>query len=726
MITLQDAQQIAQTDFGIDGQLTRLAGEYDDNFHIKTTDGTEFLLKIAHEKEAGNIIDLQNAALQYLASSPQSFYFPHLIPTLTNTLYTSKHPCARLFTFVSGKLYADVRHSNELLQSLGTQLGKLTLALSHFKHPAAARYLKWDLKQAAWLGQQLDVISNAEDRACVNYFLEKFTTEAAPQLSLLRQSIIHGDVNDHNIIVNDERVSGFIDFGDIVETATICELAIALAYALLDQADPLTAAPHIIKNYHAVFPLEEREIAILFPLICIRLCMSVVNSAIRKQEKPDDTYLTITEKPAWAMLKKCRALNFSEVTAHLRSACYASKQQLQQARQKLLGKNVGLSYQEPLHIVRGAGQYLYDETGRQYLDCVNNVAHVGHCHPRVVAAGQQQMAILNTNTRYLHENLTRYAERLLATFPDPLNVCFFVCSGSEANELALRLACTHTQRKNFLVMDHAYHGNTSTLINISPYKFNGPGGQGQADFVEVLPLPAPKQNLQQLLAAGVTNNTAAFICESCISCGGQIVLPAHYLQQVYAAIRQIGGVCIADEVQVGLGRVGTDFWGFATQEVVPDIVTLGKPLGNGHPLAAVITTREIADSFCNGMEYFNTFGGNPVSCAIGLAVLDVLAEENLQANALLVGNHLQQKLTSLKTKHAVIKDVRGLGLFLGIELACHGKLASQIVNQMKDRGILLSTDGPLQNVIKIKPPLVFTKENGDLLVQHLDEVLVNY
>lgn len=399
-------------------------------------------------------------------------------------------------------------------------------------------------------------------------------------------------------------------------------------------------------------------------------------------------------------------------------------------RAKYISQNVSLSYEKPLHIVRGQGQYLYDAQGRQYLDCVNNVSHVGHCHPKVVAAAQKQMAILNTNTRYLHENLLSYAEQLVATLPAPLEVCFFVCSGSEANELAVRLAQAYTKMTDFLVLDHGYYGNTSTLINMSPYKFNGPGGKGKPDFVHILPLPNTYKKINVNISA--IKNLAAFIGESFPSCAGQIVLPDHYLQELYAEVRQAGGICIADEVQTGLGRMGTHFWGFAAQNVVPDIVTMGKPLGNGHPIGAVVTTREIADSFCNGMEYFNTFGGNTVSCAIGLSVLEVMQEENLQAHALKQGDYLKQKLQELKTKYNCINEIRGRGFFLGIEFNHHknnlalAKNVALLVNQMKERGILLGADGPMRNVIKIKPPLVFTKENSDCLVKNLEECLENF
>lgn len=404
-------------------------------------------------------------------------------------------------------------------------------------------------------------------------------------------------------------------------------------------------------------------------------------------------------------------------------------EQILRARAAHIGPSLSISYRRPLHIVRGWMQYLYDEHGRAYLDAVNNVAHVGHCHPHVVRAGQEQMAVLNTNTRYLHPYLVEYAERLCATLPEPLSICYFVCSGSEANELALRLARTHTGHKDVIVLDAAYHGNTGTLVEISPYKFAGPGGSGASPCVHTVPLPdvyrgeykrddpqAGKKYARFVEGAigqarVQDREIAAFICESLPGCGGQIVLPDNYLQEAYRHVRAAGGVCIADEVQTGFGRVGTRFWGFETQGVIPDIVTMGKPIGNGHPLAAVVTTPEIAASFDNGMEYFNTFGGNPVSCTIGLAVLDVIEDEHLQANALHTGTHLLHSLRQLMRKHPIIGDVRGLGLFIGIELVRDRQTrepaprhASYIANRMRERGILLSTDGPHHNVLKIKPP----------------------
>ena len=423
-------------------------------------------------------------------------------------------------------------------------------------------------------------------------------------------------------------------------------------------------------------------------------------------------------------------------------------QDLLQRRKTLLGPNLSISYAKPLNIVRGWRQYLYDETGRAYLDVYNNVPLVGHSHPRVVTAVQEQVALLNTNTRYLHDKILHYAERLTSLLPAPLKVCFFLNSGSEANELALRLARAHTRREDVIVLEHAYHGNTSTLIDISPYKFNGPGGTGIKPWVHVAPIPDDYRgryrrgepdlgrkyasHVAQILSAARRDKheVAAFIAETLPSVAGQIVFPPGYLAETYRHVHEFGAVCIADEVQVGFGRLGTHFWGFATQNVVPDILVLGKPIGNGFPLAAVITTPEIAASFANGMEFFSTFGGNPVACAAGLAVLDVVRDELLQRNALEVGNRWINQLCQLQSRYPLIGDIRGSGLFLGIDLVQdpHSRApaieqASYVVNRLRENGVLAGTDGPHHNVIKLRPPLTFSDSDAGLFICTLEQIL---
>ncbi|KAJ3585211.1 hypothetical protein NHX12_013932 [Muraenolepis orangiensis] len=398
-------------------------------------------------------------------------------------------------------------------------------------------------------------------------------------------------------------------------------------------------------------------------------------------------------------------------------------------RKKYIGPSCKVLFSnDPIKIIRAKGQYMYDETGQRYLDCINNVAHVGHSHPEVVRAGTRQMELLNTNSRFLHDNLVLYAQRLVATLPHAL---------SEANDLALRLAWQYTGHRDIITLDNAYHGHVSSLIHISPYKFHQLSDGEHKQSVHVAPSPdvyrgkyrsdhpdpatAYSDEVRDIIgrAHEKGGKIAAFIGESLQSCGGQVVPPAGYFQKVSAHVRGAGGVVIADEVQVGFGRVGSHFWGFQLQgaDFVPDIVTMGKPIGNGHPMSCVVTTREVATAFsASGMEYFNTFGGNPVSCAIGLAVLDVIESEDLQGNALRVGGHLTALLGRLKERHPLVGDgpwpLRG-----------RGAEAQEVIYKLKEDHILLSADGPHRNVLKFKPPMCFSREDAELVVDRLDVIL---
>ncbi|XP_045393418.1 ethanolamine-phosphate phospho-lyase isoform X2 [Lemur catta] len=399
----------------------------------------------------------------------------------------------------------------------------------------------------------------------------------------------------------------------------------------------------------------------------------------------------------------------------------------------LRGKHIGPSCKvffaaDPMKIVRAQGQYMFDEQGERYVDCINNVAHVGHCHPEVVRAALRQMEVLNTNSRFLHDNIVE----------------------SEANDLALHLARQFKGHQDVITLEHAYHGHLSSLIEISPYKF-WKGKDVKKEFVHVAPVPdtyrgkyredhpdpasAYAEEVKKIIeeAHNGGRKIAAFIAESMQSCGGQIIPPAGYFQKVAEYVHGAGGVFIADEVQVGFGRVGKHFWSFQMygEDFVPDIVTMGKPMGNGHPMAGVVTTKEIAEAFGrSGMEYFNTFGGNPVSCAVGLAVLDIIENEGLQGNATKVGNYLTELLNKQKAKHPLIGDIRGVGLFIGIDLVKDRQQrtpataeAQHIIYKMKEKRVLLSADGPHRNVLKIKPPMCFTEEDAEFMVDQLDGIL---
>eukprot|EP00794_Sanderia_malayensis_P016685 gene16685-18379_t len=419
-------------------------------------------------------------------------------------------------------------------------------------------------------------------------------------------------------------------------------------------------------------------------------------------------------------------------------------------REKLIGRATQIHFPEdPIKISYAKGQFMYDNNGHEYLDCMNNVAHVGHCHPHVVKAGQNQMAYLETNSRFLHDELLILAKRLTSLLPEELSVCFLVCTGTEANDLALRMARTYTEHEDVVVLDRAYHGHSVAITEISPYKFKRLSKVGQKKHVHVCPCPDAYRGMhrgendealgdkyanemQKTIDSALEDgrNIAAFYAESLQSCGGQIIYPPGFLKKAFQYTRAAGGVCISDEVQVGFGRVGKAFWAFELHDVIPDIVTIGKPFGNGHPVSAVITTQKIADAFENTkVAYFNTFGGNPVSCAIGNAVLDVIENEKLQQNAKEVGEYWLNQLNAIKDNYEFIGDVRGVGLFIGIELVNNREtrepateMAKQFTYGMRKNGVLISADGPFSNVLKIKPPMVVNKNDVDRFMKVFQNV----
>ncbi len=1071
-ISEEQAATLCHQIYGIQGAAEKQTGELDFNYKITTENGENYILKISRPDTDEAYLDFQQKLLLHIADKNPDFKFPKIIKTKSDendfTLIDDygKTRKIRLLDWTSGRLWSSVNPQlDDLRYSLGEKCGEITHVLADFNHPFATREFDWDIAQAAWTYPHLRLF-NAKQRACLTHFTYLFEN-FQDDYKTLSKSVIHNDANDNNIIVSDDlwdpspqesirTVLAVIDYGDAIYSQTINDVAVTLAYAIMEQPDPLAAALPLVAGYHKKYPLQEAELAMLYTLVAMRLVISVTKSAINKIKELDNTYLLISEKPAWELLLKWQKIpaqlahfsfraacgftpvphqktfeqwaasqsfklndlfptlstvSFSAEPAHVAStnaehahvasalaepvktalavdgriisnnsdshtssakaevtgsakaeatcvdlsigslflgnyaeyqntAIFTSKinqlqvenlnkilaggylearplyatdaykvegnngyeyrtihlgvdfwlkentpvhalfegeivgcayngadkdyggviilkhkilnpdslnkhdkhlifytlyghlskksilmgriekkikkgkrigflgnsaengnwtphlhfqimldllgyendfpgvgfpnkinvwssispdpnvlfknetlapkqvpnhKELIDFRKKHLGKSLSISYKEPLKILRGYKQYLIDDTGRRYLDTVNNVAHVGHEHPRVVKAGQQQMAVLNTNTRYLHENILDFAKELCTALPPELSVLHFVNSGSEANELALRMAQAVTHQKDVIALQVGYHGNTNGCIAVSSYKFDGQGGQGKPEHTHIVPLPDSFRGLYQgklsetgaQYAAHVSEAIAeiqakgrgvsAFLAESIVSCGGQIDLPDNYLKLAYEAVRKAGGVCIADEVQVGFGRVGKHFWGFELQNVVPDIVTMGKPIGNGHPLAAVACTEAVALAFANGMEFFNTFGGNPVSCAIGLEVLKVMKEENLQENAFRVGELLKAELRKLQKDFPLIGDVRGEGLFLGFELVEPNKIpatdkTAYLANRMKEHGVLISVDGPQNNVIKIKPPMCFSEENAGELIRYLKKI----
>ncbi len=758
----QHIVDLSRTHHGIEVIAQAINGYDELNFLLTEKSGKKYILKIATEEHGYHFLDAQVKIINHLSTCKVSDKFQQYLlnkqgEEITTIQSEEKKYFIRILTYLPGTFWVDqAAHPESLLRDLGSFLGEMDCSLQNFFHPAMCRNYGWDIKNALDARDLLPHITSHERRRIAAYFLLQFETEVLPHLHSLRMASIHNDANDYNVLVVDNKVAGLIDFGDMVYSQLINNLAVACTYAMFGTEDPLYSASLVVQKYHRKLPLTEIEVSLLYYLIAARLCISVCKSALSASENSDNEHHFITERPAWKLLYHMIKINPVKANNTFRLACGFTPviheddeySILKEERNKFIGRNLSISYKKNLKITRGALQYLYDDKGKTYIDCVNNVSHVGHCHPSVVKAMQKQLASLNTNTRYLHDIIVEYSKMLASTLPGELSVCYFTNSGSEANDLAIRISRHFTNQKDVIVLDHAYHGTSTTAIELSPYKFDGKGGFGKMPYIHKAKNPDQyrgefryndqeagkkySEDVKRIIAKLKMENKspAAFICETLLGVGGQIPLPPGYLEKVYQFIRSSGGLCIADEVQVGFGRVGECFWGFQLQQVVPDIVVLGKPMGNGHPLAAVITTPAIADAFNNGMEYFNTFGGNPVSMTCGLAVLNTIRDEEMQQHALTTGNHLIRGLKNLMAIHSIIGDVRGHGLFIGAELV-KDRFSLEpavpeidvVVEKMKDRGFLISTDGPLHNVLKIKPPLVFTKDNANELIKNLDEVL---
>ena len=744
------------------GAISRLPGE-NLNLLFRTGDGRRSVLKITTDRSAD--VELEEAILDTLDAA--GIAVPSVIPDragerIVRFDLNGFDAIARMQRFLPGSAWRDAAATPALGRSVGRMLAEVHAALAAFEHAGSDRSHAWDVAACGRHRAAIVHVESKSRRTILEMIMQEQAAIVEPLLAKCPRGMLHGDANDENILVDGERVAGLIDFGDALQGALVQDLGITLAYAAQHGAPPnLDLAASVVAGYHEVRPLLEAERRALFPLLRSRLATSALIGAARRAESPEHATWYSHEETTWETIESLGSImpdvGRSMLCAGIESRRPhdpASDASLLHRRRAATGSNLSLSYDEPLHIVEGRGPYLIAANGRPYLDLVNNVCHVGHCHPRVVEAISRQAATLNTNTRYLHEGFAEYAEMLAARLPDPLDTVFLVNSGSEANELALRIARAATGSNDALVIDGAYHGHAGNCVQMSPYKFDGPGGAGRPEWVHVATVPDRYRGtirgggddvgaayalelattVGEACAAG--RSIAAFFAEPILSCGGQVPLPSGYLAAAFKHVRNAGGLCVADEVQVGFGRVGDAFWGFELDAadggdaVVPDIVVMGKPIGNGHPMGAVVTTRAIADAFANGMEFFSTFGGNPVSCAVGRTVLEVIDDEALQSRAATLGRRFLEGLRDLQARHESIGDVRGRGLFLGIEFVRDrtsrvpaADVADTVVQSMKRNGVLLSTDGPAHNVIKIKPPMVIELEDVEMTIRLLDDVL---
>jgi len=716
-----------------------------EKYVIETIKGKKHIVKIFPERDEW-LLAKEESIILHQISDKLSFQVPQNIPLPNGDLFFEYEKCkGKLLNYIEGDFIASVPQSENLLYSLGEKIAELDIALQTIESPVlASRKLFWDIQNAQMSEYKIELIKEAEHQKLVRFYLDRFTQFVLPIQHTLRHTIIHGDLNDYNILVKNDSIQGFLDFGDATWSPMVNEIAIAMTYMMLGKNNPIDDITPLLKGYHRINPLSKQEVELLPDLITTRLCISLCNSAEKKHLGQDTEYVLISEKSGWELLEKWATINPIKIkntflnTTGLDTVEQASKQDVLQSRRSLTGKSLRLSYREPIQMTSALFQYMFDEEGNSYLDAYNNISHVGHSHPLVSQAISRQIRQLNTNTRYLYDSLTTYSTKLLKYFPSKLCKVFFVNSGSEANDLAIRMARTFTKRHKIAVLEHGYHGNTTLGIEISSYKFDRKGGNGASANVIKLPLPDSFNGKYQTglgfadealqILQKASEKSCAFISEPISGCGGQVPLANGYLQRLYTYFNNEGIVTISDEVQTGFGRLGQWFWGFEMHGVVPDIVILGKPMGNGHPIAAVVTTEVIANSFANGMEFFTSFGGNPVSCEVASTVLDIIKNENLQQNAKNVGNYFMERLSELKQKYACIADIRGKGLFLGIEFMTKDKkpdtdTANWIKNQFKENFVLTGTDGPYDSVIKIKPPLCFSKKNVDEFIRIFDELI---
>ncbi|MCP4092914.1 MAG: aminotransferase class III-fold pyridoxal phosphate-dependent enzyme [Planctomycetes bacterium] len=772
-IDLETAKRIAASWLPAPLLVQALDSYFDANFLVTTSDQQKYVLKVAHESESLEDLSLQSAMMECLGAD-----FQGKVPTLIGEILQvqgtdGRTHFARLVRFLDGRLLADAldKANANTWSSLGSFLAQLDLAIQDLPAPKADRQSRWDLQHSATLAAASTNLWQPQQRALVQTALAHFASQVAPNLNQLPKQWIHNDANEFNLTVKTVQgapiIDGIFDFGDAAFTPRIFELAIAAAYCAIAPQSTSEATPpnaksrlqrvaFLMQAYHSIAPLQPLELQALFPSLLQRLATSVTISTLDAEFATDNPYLTVSQSAAWQGLEALTTVSPQEALRILQPQDWPgepsfpdmaemSKTEILEHRASHTVPSLSISYEDPLTILRGQGSWLFDEQGRGYLDGVNNVCHVGHCHPHVVQAGAKQLATLNTNTRYLHPQLARYSKRLTDLFPNPLSVCLLVNSGSEANELALRLARNYTGRQDVLALEGGYHGNTGNLIDISHYKHAGPGGSGPPTWVHTVPCPdsyrGPHRGKDCAIAyanhvteAAAQCEPAAFLFEPLIGCGGQIVPPPGYLTAACQAARDAGAVVIADEVQVGFGRVGQYWWAHQLDDAAggarPDIVTMGKPIGNGFPMAAVVTTKAIADAFANGMEFFNTFGGNPVACAIGSAVLDVIEEEKLLENARHIGKLLKDGIQELAKAHQVIGDVRGVGLYLGAEFVRDreskqpdAQRLAAVLEVCRFAGVLFSSDGPDHNVLKIKPPIVWTEQEAQLALAVLQRAL---
>ncbi len=735
------------TTWGLEGELTAVHGERDRNFRIDAPGG-RYLLKVHNPADTEEVLDFQYSALRHIRAVAPDVPVPDVVPTrqgqrsVALTGLDGRRSLAWVMTWLEGRHPEPEEMGPTQLWEWGRTSARLGQALRGFVHPAAAYPIAWDIRRLPHLRPWLAAVDEAW-RPGLRAVLDRFEQRVAPELATVRAQVVHNDLAPTNVLIDDTlTVTGITDFGDMTHTSLICDLAVATADVLSGRRDAMELAPEVLSGYAATTPLEPQEVGLLADLMAGRYAASVLITAWRTQELGSAPQI---DQEAYDQLETMLDIGLDTLTARFTTALAAgptstrssgrglpyrrrSTGDLLRARSQVLGA-LEVSYAEPVHLVSGRGMFLQGADGRRYLDAYNNVPVLGHSHPAVVDAVCSQLAALNTNSRYLQEAPVELAERLLATLPARFDRVLLVNSGSEANDLAWRIARHATGATGGIVTSWAYHGVTEATFAFSPESWGA--GPPPAHMRLVEPPPASPTSVtsaaESLAASG--HGVAAMFVDGVFTSDG-IRGPAHeWTVEAAATVRAAGGLYVADEVQAGHGRTGDALWSFSAGQVPADLVTLGKPMGNGYPVAAVCGPAELVDPFISDTDYFSTFGGGTAACAAAVAVLRTLEEEHVMARGAATGARLLTALRGVAGEDAQVGDVRGWGLAVAVDIVDPGTgrpdpgRTGRMVEGMRERGVLIGRTGQERATLKIRPPLIFGDEHADLLIEALENSL---
>ncbi len=735
--------------YGLAGELRPLHGERDRNFRVDGTDGRTYVLKIHNPADDLAVVEMRAGAIDHVRLVDPLLALSTVVRTVDGavtapvTAGDGRVSLVQLFEFLEGHHAGREELAAAQLRAWGRCVARLGRALRGYFHPAARYPIQWDLALTPRLRDHLGVLAD-DVRARVTDVLDRFDRHVAPVFPSLRAQVIHNDLSRENVLVDESgAVAGITDFGDMTHTALVCDLAVAIADVLDGRPDTLEMAEEMIAGHVELTPFEDVEAALLADLVAARCATGVVLAGSRGPDHPAPTefpgaleFLDMIDRAGPdAFARRLRlAASAVFVPATVPRLPYAERDDdaLLASRRRVMGP-LELSYDEPLHLVRGEGVRLFDSRGQRYLDAYNNVPVVGHCHSEVAAAISAQAARLVTNTRYLHEASVELAEQLIATMPPGLDRVLFVNSGSEANDVAWRIAMHATGNDGAIVTSYAYHGVTEATTELSP---EGWPPDYRPDRVALVTPPnggerrGAAEDIEGAIAdlAARDRLPAALFVDSVFTSDG-VRGPAHrFIVESSSAVRRAGGLVVADEVQAGFGRCGEALWSFAPSGSSPDFVTLGKPMGNGFPVAALVGRSELVDPFMEATGYFSTFGGNTLACSTALAVLHVVEEEGLVENAAKVGAHLRTRFDALATSYPVVGAIRGWGLLFGIDVVDTASgpdplAAARIVDGLRRRGVLVGATGPFGATLKVRPPLVLSLDDADEIADRMDDVL---